>query len=56
MSQDAAERLAQFLGRVPYVKFLGMTAELAGDEMTATLDLRPAPGRQHRPCPPCTAG
>jgi uncharacterized protein (TIGR00369 family) len=31
------ERLAAALARVPYVKFLGMRAELAGDEMTAIL-------------------
>jgi uncharacterized protein (TIGR00369 family) len=40
MSQ-AAERLEIFLGRVPYVRFLGMRAELAGDEMTATLAFAP---------------
>ena len=40
MSQ-AAERLEIFLGRVPYVRFLGMRAELAGDEMTATLPFAP---------------
>lgn len=34
---DAAERLAAFLARVPYVRFLGMRAELAGDEITAVL-------------------
>lgn len=34
---DAAERLNDFLQRVPYVRFLGMRAELAGDEMTAVL-------------------
>jgi uncharacterized protein (TIGR00369 family) len=34
---DAAERLKTFLERVPYVRFLGMRAELAGDEMTAVL-------------------
>ncbi len=38
---EAAERLAIFLGRVPYVRFLGMRAELAGDEMTATLPFAP---------------
>lgn len=36
MSQ-AAERLEAFLAKVPYVRFLGMRAELAGDEMTAIL-------------------
>ena len=40
MSQ-AAERLEVFLNRVPYVGFLGMRAELAGDEMTATLPFAP---------------
>ncbi|MCR5878312.1 PaaI family thioesterase [Phenylobacterium sp. J367] len=34
---EAADRLEAFLHRVPYVRFLGMRAELAGDEMTATL-------------------
>lgn len=34
---DAAERLNVFLERVPYVRFLGMRADLAGDEMTAIL-------------------
>ena len=34
---EAAERLEAFLQRVPYVRFLGMRAELAGDEMTAIL-------------------
>lgn len=34
---DPAERLEAFLQRVPYVRFLGMRAELAGDEMTAVL-------------------
>ena len=38
---EAAERLEAFLGRVPYVRFLGMRAELAGDEMTATLPFAP---------------
>ncbi len=31
------ERLDAILGAIPYVKFLGMRAELAGDEMTAIL-------------------
>ncbi len=38
---EAAERLEAFLARVPYVRFLGMRAELAGDEMTATLPFAP---------------
>lgn len=37
MSEDAAQQLEAFLQRVPYVRFLGMRAELAGDEMTAIL-------------------
>lgn len=34
---EAADRLNAFLQRVPYVRFLGMRADLAGDEMTAVL-------------------
>ncbi|WP_374467947.1 PaaI family thioesterase [Phenylobacterium sp.] len=34
---DAPQRLEAFLQRVPYIRFLGMRAELAGDEMTAVL-------------------
>ena len=34
---SAQDRLNQFLERTPYVRFLGMRAELAGDEMTAIL-------------------
>ena len=41
MSQAAAQRLEAFLERVPYVRFLGMRAELAGDEMTAVLPFAP---------------
>ena len=41
MSQAAAQRLEAFLERVPYVRFLGMRAELAGDEMTAILPFAP---------------
>ena len=37
MSEAAAKQLEDFLQRVPYVRFLGMRAELAGDEMTAIL-------------------
>ncbi len=37
MSAVRAARLAQLLEDVPYMRFLGMTADLAGDEMTATL-------------------
>ena len=41
MSPSAADRLSGFLDRVPYVRFLGMRAELAGDEMTAVLPFAP---------------
>jgi uncharacterized protein (TIGR00369 family) len=37
VSEDAARQLEDFLQRVPYIRFLGMRAELAGDEMTAIL-------------------
>ena len=37
MSEARETRLARMLAEVPYMRFLGMTAELAGDEMTATL-------------------
>jgi uncharacterized protein (TIGR00369 family) len=37
MTPSAAADLETFLQRVPYVRFLGMRAELAGDEMTAIL-------------------
>ncbi|MDE2486675.1 MAG: PaaI family thioesterase [Alphaproteobacteria bacterium] len=39
--KNAAEQLEAFLQRVPYVRFLGMRAELAGDEMTAILPFQP---------------
>lgn len=35
------ERLDAFLERVPYARFLGLKAELAGDEMTAVLPFSP---------------
>jgi uncharacterized protein (TIGR00369 family) len=35
------ERLAATLAAIPYMRFLGMTAELAGDEMTAVLPFAP---------------
>ena len=41
MSQERAERLARMMATVPYMRFLGMTAELAGDEMTAILPFAP---------------
>jgi uncharacterized protein (TIGR00369 family) len=34
---DARERLDAVIGRMPYARFLGVRAELAGDEMTAVL-------------------
>ena len=37
MSEDPAERLSRLLAQAPYMRFLGMNAELAGDEMTAVL-------------------
>jgi uncharacterized protein (TIGR00369 family) len=41
MSEDRARRLADLLAATPYMRFLGMTAELAGDEMTAVLPFSP---------------
>jgi uncharacterized protein (TIGR00369 family) len=35
------ERLAALLAATPYMRFLGMTADLAGDEMTAMLPFSP---------------
>ena len=35
--ETAAERLHAMLARVPYARFLGIRADLAGDEMTAIL-------------------
>lgn len=37
MDPAAVKSLDAFLQRVPYVRFLGMRVELAGDEMTAVL-------------------
>lgn len=37
MEDAAIQSLDAFLQRVPYVRFLGMRVELAGDEMTAVL-------------------
>ncbi|WP_346427330.1 PaaI family thioesterase [Caulobacter sp. 17J65-9] len=34
---EAAETLEAILGRIPYARFLGLRAELAGDEMTAIM-------------------
>jgi uncharacterized protein (TIGR00369 family) len=41
MSEAAARQLEAFLLKAPYVRFLGMRAELAGDEMTAVLPFAP---------------
>lgn len=41
MSEAAAQQLEAFLTRSPYARFLGMRAELAGDEMTAILPFAP---------------
>ena len=38
---EAEARLIAALDQVPYVRFLGMRAELAGDEMTAILPFSP---------------
>ena len=37
MEDTAIQSLDAFLQKVPYVRFLGMRVELAGDEMTAVL-------------------
>ncbi len=37
----AQARLDAVLARIPYIRFLGMRAELAGDEMTAILPFSP---------------
>lgn len=41
MSVADAERLQAFLARTPYARFIGLRAELAGDEMTALLPFSP---------------
>lgn len=41
MDETATQSLDDFLQRVPYVRFLGMRTELAGDEMTAVLPFAP---------------
>ncbi|HQT54692.1 MAG: PaaI family thioesterase [Phenylobacterium sp.] len=38
---EANDRLQGFLASVPYIRFLGMRCELAGDEMTAILPFAP---------------
>jgi len=40
MEDAAIQGLDGFLQKVPYVRFLGMRVELAGDEMTAVLPFR----------------
>jgi uncharacterized protein (TIGR00369 family) len=37
MSEDISERLNAMLARIPYAQFLGVRAELAGDEMTLVM-------------------
>ena len=37
MTTDSSEALSAVLARIPYVRHLGVHAELAGDEMTAIL-------------------
>jgi uncharacterized protein (TIGR00369 family) len=37
MSRETADQLNAVLARMPYARFLGLRAELAGDEMTAIL-------------------
>jgi uncharacterized protein (TIGR00369 family) len=41
MSEARAQRLEKVLAAIPYIRFLGMRAELAGDEMTAVLPFAP---------------
>jgi uncharacterized protein (TIGR00369 family) len=41
MSETAAAQLEAFLQRVPYVRFLGMRAELEGETLTAILPFAP---------------
>ncbi|HXV01708.1 MAG TPA: PaaI family thioesterase [Caulobacteraceae bacterium] len=41
MSDPRGERLAAMMSAIPYVRFLGMNVELAGDEMTAVLPFAP---------------
>ncbi len=38
---EESDRLAAVLGRIPEVKFLGLRAELAGDEMTVIMPASP---------------
>lgn len=41
MSAEPVERLRATLARIPYARFLGVRAELAGDEMTVILPFSP---------------
>ena len=41
MSRETVQQLNAVLARVPYARFLGVRAELAGDEMTAILPYAP---------------
>lgn len=41
MSTETAERLSATLARIPYARFLGVRAALAGDEMTVILPFSP---------------
>jgi uncharacterized protein (TIGR00369 family) len=41
VSDERAARLTAMLEAIPYMRFLGMRAELAGDEMTAILPFAP---------------
>ena len=42
MSETEAERLSALLRSLPYAGFLGMSIDLAGDELTAVLPFKPA--------------
>ena len=50
IAQSREGRLAALIASAPYMRFLGMTAELAGDEMTAILPFAPhLVGNTHLP-------
>ena len=42
MSEAESHRLVALLESTPYLQFLGMSVDLAGDEMTAVLPFKPA--------------
>jgi acyl-coenzyme A thioesterase PaaI-like protein len=46
---DADSRLSAVLGSIPYARFIGMRAELAGDEMTALAQLSVAEPLKRQP-------